>query len=31
MVKRIDQRDAPVRINVAVNWFTELPQRVPTR
>ena len=30
MVKRIDQGDAPVRINVAVNWFSEL-KRVTAR
>jgi hypothetical protein len=31
MIKRIDQGDAPARINVAVNWLEELKQRVPTK
>jgi hypothetical protein len=30
MIKRAEQT-APTHINVVLNWFTELQQRVPTR
>jgi serine/threonine-protein kinase len=31
MVKRINEGDSPTQINVAINWFDELKQRVPTK
>jgi len=31
MVKEVEQSSAATQINVVLNWFTELKQRVPAK